>query len=150
MILTASLSGLIYIHSALRSPSPTPVRTLQSHIRPATSLVILGRGRQVLSGSKDGTVKLWNVGSGEVVDTVNFGAEVLSLAFDGAEGEETGRVWAGLSAGGVRSLSVSEGGLEVAEAKVVVSEGESVTALAVRVSLVSYLPCLDGLTDSFP
>lgn len=79
-----------------------------------------------------------------MVDTVSFGAEVLSLAFDGAEGEETGRVWVGLSAGGVRLLSVSEGGLAVAEAKVVVSEGESVTALAVRVSLLSVLPRLDG------
>jgi proteasomal ATPase-associated factor 1 len=37
-------------------------RTLKGHYRAITSTAILGVGKQILSGSKDGTVRLWDVG----------------------------------------------------------------------------------------
>lgn len=42
----------------------TPARTLKGHSRSVTSTAIISRGRNVLSGSKDGTVRLWDVSSG--------------------------------------------------------------------------------------
>ncbi|GFZ46381.1 hypothetical protein JCM24511_04628 [Saitozyma sp. JCM 24511] len=37
-------------------------RTLKGHHRAPTSTAILGVGKQILSGSKDGTVRLWDIG----------------------------------------------------------------------------------------
>ncbi|KAH8110137.1 WD40 repeat-like protein [Phellopilus nigrolimitatus] len=48
---------------ALATP-PKPVRSLKGHIRAVTDTAIIARGRNVLSGAKDGTVRLWDVGSG--------------------------------------------------------------------------------------
>lgn len=42
-------------------------RTLKGHARAITSTAILGVGKQVVSGSRDGTVRLWNVGDGKEV-----------------------------------------------------------------------------------
>lgn len=39
-------------------------RTLKGHTRAVTCTHIVGVGKQVLSGSKDSTVRLWNVGQG--------------------------------------------------------------------------------------
>ncbi|KAL0567602.1 hypothetical protein V5O48_014389 [Marasmius crinis-equi] len=46
-----------------------PARTLTAHTRPITSIAInpLDRGRTVLSGSADGSVRLWNVSTGNEV-----------------------------------------------------------------------------------
>ena len=40
-------------------------RTLRGHTRAVTSLVIVDVGKEVLSGGKDGTVRLWNIGQGK-------------------------------------------------------------------------------------
>ncbi|OCF35319.1 hypothetical protein I317_07045 [Kwoniella heveanensis CBS 569] len=42
-------------------------RTLKGHTRAITSLHIIGVGKQILSASKDGTVRLWDVGQGKEV-----------------------------------------------------------------------------------
>lgn len=44
-----------------------------------TSLHILGRGRQVLSSSLDGTVRLWNVAQAETVRTWRFDQPVTAI-----------------------------------------------------------------------
>lgn len=46
-------------------------RTLRGHTRAITATHIVGVGRQVLSASKDGTVRLWDVGKGEEVKQWN-------------------------------------------------------------------------------
>ncbi|KAG7090031.1 hypothetical protein E1B28_011651 [Marasmius oreades] len=65
-----------------KTASPTPARTLMAHTRPISSVAInpLDRGRTVLSGSADGTVRTWNVSSGsEVVDRrIRHGGSGLS------------------------------------------------------------------------
>ena len=39
----------------------TAARTLRGHTRAVTSTGIIARGRNVLSGAKDGTVRLWDI-----------------------------------------------------------------------------------------
>jgi proteasomal ATPase-associated factor 1 len=59
-----------------------PVRALKGHTRAVTSLVIAGVGRNVLSGAKDGSVRLWDVSAGQQIRaffTSGF-APVLAIA----------------------------------------------------------------------
>lgn len=51
----------VRIFSARENSNP---RVLQGHKRAVLSSEILGRGRQVLTGGADGTVRLWDVGKG--------------------------------------------------------------------------------------
>lgn len=46
------------------APPPSPARILKGHSRTITSAAIISRGRNVLSASKDGTLRLWDVSSG--------------------------------------------------------------------------------------
>ncbi|KAJ7615124.1 WD40-repeat-containing domain protein [Mycena rosella] len=55
------------------SAALTPARTLMGHRRAITSTAIVARGRNVLSASLDGTVRLWDVSSGEKIHTLAAG-----------------------------------------------------------------------------
>ncbi|WWD15715.1 hypothetical protein CI109_100137 [Kwoniella shandongensis] len=54
-------------------------RTFKGHTRAITSTAILGVGKQLLSGSKDGTIRLWDVGKG---------VEVKKWTVEGKKGVE--------------------------------------------------------------
>ncbi|KAI0366998.1 WD40 repeat-like protein [Pilatotrama ljubarskyi] len=61
------------------SPSYTttkvnPARTLRGHTRAVTSTSIIARGRNVLSASKDGTIRLWDMPSGSQIRTLAAGS----------------------------------------------------------------------------
>lgn len=62
----------------------TAARTLRGHTRAVTSTGIIARGRNVLSGSKDGTLRLWDVSSGQQIHTFAAGTNhfvpVLALS----------------------------------------------------------------------
>ncbi|KAJ7184625.1 WD40-repeat-containing domain protein [Mycena filopes] len=65
------------------SSALTPVRTLTGHRRAITSTAIVARGRNVLSSSLDGTVRLWDVSSGEKIHILSAGgsyAPVTSMS----------------------------------------------------------------------
>ena len=66
-------------------------RTLRGHTRAVTSTGIIARGRNVLSGSKDGTVRLWDIPSGAQIRSLAAGSNhfvpVLALS--------SGVQWAG-------------------------------------------------------
>ncbi|KAJ7490900.1 WD40-repeat-containing domain protein [Mycena latifolia] len=55
------------------SSALTPARTLMGHRRAITSTAIVARGRNILSGSLDGTVRLWDVSSGEKIHILAAG-----------------------------------------------------------------------------
>lgn len=54
-------------------------RTLVGHTRAVTSLAILGRGKLVVSGSSDGTVRVWRLSDGECVLSRELSDEVTTL-----------------------------------------------------------------------
>ncbi|KAI8996582.1 WD40 repeat-like protein [Trametes punicea] len=62
----------------------TSARTLRGHTRAVTSTAIVSRGRNVLSGSKDGTIRLWDMPSGSQIRTLAAGSNhfvpVLALS----------------------------------------------------------------------
>ncbi|KAJ3508057.1 hypothetical protein NMY22_g16734 [Coprinellus aureogranulatus] len=57
-----------------------PARILRGHKRSVTSTAIIGVGRNVLSSSVDGTVKLWDVPSGDAISTMETTAPVLCMS----------------------------------------------------------------------
>lgn len=66
----------------------SPVRTLKGHTRAITATGIIARGRTILSGSKDATLRLWDVSSGvqiRMMGTAGF-KPVLAMSL-GERGE---------------------------------------------------------------
>ncbi|KAI0691463.1 WD40 repeat-like protein [Cerioporus squamosus] len=62
----------------------TAARTLRGHTRAVTSTGIIARGRNVLSGAKDGTVRLWDIPTGAQIRSFAAGTNhfipVLALS----------------------------------------------------------------------
>lgn len=77
--------------SAPSSQPVTPARTLMGHTRTVTSTAIIPPGRNVLSASLDGTVRLWDVSAGTTLRTMPVGTGVTALSLSlaaSASGEE--------------------------------------------------------------
>ena len=66
VLLTSSSDHTLRIHDAL-SPTLTTVRTLTGHTAAVTGTAVVDRGRNVLSASKDGTIRLWDVGGAKEI-----------------------------------------------------------------------------------
>lgn len=64
------------------------VRALEGHVDIVSSVVFDATGRRLASGSHDGTVKLWDVSAGKLLDTLEARSEsrVFSVAFDPSGG----------------------------------------------------------------
>jgi proteasomal ATPase-associated factor 1 len=88
VLLTSSSDHTLRIHDAL-SPTLRTVRTLTAHTAAVTGVAIVDRGRNVLSASKDGTVRLWDVGGIKEIAlrrwSTGAGA-VAALCLDAGEG----------------------------------------------------------------
>jgi len=67
--------------SATSPPINAPVRTLTAHTRAPTTSVILGRGRIVLTGGRDGYIRCWNVGEGREIGNLPASEAVLTSLF---------------------------------------------------------------------
>lgn len=67
VLLTTSLDMRAKIYSALDGTNP---RTFVGHTRAVLASAIRGIGREVLTGSADGTVRLWDVGRGSTTSTL--------------------------------------------------------------------------------
>lgn len=59
---------------------PKPVKEIGGHGQPITSLVALPGGTQILTGCKDGVVRVIDVAGGNVVKQMNHGAPVDAIA----------------------------------------------------------------------
>ncbi|KAM0751849.1 WD40 repeat-like protein [Meredithblackwellia eburnea MCA 4105] len=97
VILTCSSDLSLKVFSALDGSSP---RTLTGHTRSITSISILPPlGRQVLSVSLDGTLRVWDVGSGNCVTLERFDKPINAVtSWSKEEGREVEAV-AGLDNG---------------------------------------------------
>lgn len=78
------------------------VQRLEAHRKPVTSLVFTHDGKSLLSGSADGTVRLWAAGSGEEIESFS-GGTCLALSPDGR------RVLGGGSGRAVQFLELETG-----------------------------------------
>lgn len=109
MILTASSDLSLRVFRASDGLNP---RVLKGHTRALTSVSILGIGKQVVSSSKDGSVRVWEVGSAKEVrkwETSGRKAILKTIIVEDA---------AGLSALGAQNqercvLAITATGLEV-------------------------------------
>lgn len=86
VLLTSSIDFSLTILSAdlPNPPNKTaarvlPVRTLRGHTRPISATAIIGAGRNLVSASLDGSVKLWDVPSGEVILSLRTQSPVVSM-----------------------------------------------------------------------
>ncbi|KAI0766944.1 WD40 repeat-like protein [Trametes elegans] len=70
--------------SSYTTTKAVPARTLRGHTRAVTSTAIISRGRNVLSASKDGSIRLWDMPSGSQIRTLAAGSNhfvpVLALS----------------------------------------------------------------------
>ncbi|KAL7422129.1 hypothetical protein Q5752_002772 [Cryptotrichosporon argae] len=92
VLLTTSSDLTARVFSATDGANP---RTLRGHTRAVTAARILGVGKEVLTASKDGSVRLWTVGSakeearwdagGAVEDIAVVSAAALGLDLDDAD-----------------------------------------------------------------
>lgn len=109
VVLTTSLDMRAKIYSAIDGSNP---RTLAGHTRAVYCSAILGRGREVLTGSADGTVRVWDVGQATTKTTLTAPDHAAVLALDVDEEHAYGglasgqlAVWA-LSGGAPRLVPV--------------------------------------------
>ncbi|KAJ7829980.1 WD40-repeat-containing domain protein [Mycena olivaceomarginata] len=73
VLLSAGADFILCILPADPAPASSalkPARILMGHTRSITSTAIVARGRNILSSSLDGTVRLWDVSSGEKIHTL--------------------------------------------------------------------------------
>jgi WD40 repeat protein len=59
---------------------PKPIKELNGHGGPVTCLIALAGGSQLLSGSHDGTVRLWDPNSGNMQRQFNHGGAITAIA----------------------------------------------------------------------
>ncbi|KAG6847974.1 hypothetical protein H0H93_004455 [Arthromyces matolae] len=69
----------------------TPVRTLRAHSRPVTATAMIGPGRNILSASLDGSLKLWDVPSSAVLTSISSASSqpILSVTPAAASDPQT-------------------------------------------------------------
>ncbi|KAF7982723.1 hypothetical protein HWV62_26584 [Athelia sp. TMB] len=90
VLLSAGADFALAVLPADPSPSsdaapPAPVRVLKGHTRAITATAIIGRGRNVLSASADGTLRLWDVGGGAQLRAIRARGGITAIALgDGA------------------------------------------------------------------
>jgi len=82
--------------------SGLPVRSLQGHTSIVWGVAFSPDGKMLASASKDGTAKVWDWRSGELLESLNFPSEVTSVAFSpdsqtlavgGVDGSPNAAVW---------------------------------------------------------
>jgi WD40 repeat protein len=102
-----------------------PVAEMKGHGKPVTSLaLLLPAGTQVVSGSEDGTVRIWNISNGSAVRTMNHGAPVTAVA-----ARPDGQAVASSAANGTGKLWQVNNGKQLAELKGRVESQERIAGL---------------------
>ena len=90
-----------------------PVRELAGHGKAVASVaLVLPAGTQVLSGSEDGTVRVWDLNSGNQVRSMNHGGVVTDVA-----ASADGKAFASTSTANTAKLWNAANGQQIAEVK---------------------------------
>jgi len=90
-----------------------PVAEMKGHSKPVTSVaLLLPGGTQVVSGSEDGTVRIWNIANGSAVRSMNHGGPVTAVA-----ARPDGQAVASAGANGIGKLWQVNNGKQLAELK---------------------------------
>lgn len=108
-VIVAAVLVMIARHGTFQTQTAGPitgfdnaglVRTLTGHTNQVQSIAFAPDGRTLISGSLDNTIRLWDVGSGDTLHTINVGEPVWSIALspDGhllasASKDKTIRLW---------------------------------------------------------
>lgn len=86
-IVTAHADNLIRVWPADAKPAEgdesktvAPAVEIKGHGKAVTSLALLPNGTQIVSGSEDGTVKIWELADGKPVRSMNHGGPVADVA----------------------------------------------------------------------
>lgn len=66
--------------NSVRFWSAASVSTISGHAQPVTSLAAAAGGKQLLSGSKDGSLRLWNLEDRKQLRQMDHGGEVTAVA----------------------------------------------------------------------
>ncbi|KAF4569697.1 hypothetical protein EYR40_008677 [Pleurotus pulmonarius] len=90
-----------------------PARSLSGHTRAISNMAIIARGRNVLSSSLDGTIRLWDVGSGQAIRTLSSArGPILGMSL----GERNGVPFGSASnANGTPTVNGADGGVDERE-----------------------------------
>jgi WD40 repeat protein len=93
---------LYAILDAQPAEAPKPLFEMSGHGGPITSLAAIGKGEKLLSGSKDGNLKTWDVATGKADKNMAHGAPIESVAarpdgkrFVSVSANNTSRLWNG-------------------------------------------------------
>jgi WD40 repeat protein len=99
--------------AAANDDSAKPAKELAGHTGPVRALASVGdSGQELLSGSQDGSVRHWNVETGQQVRQMSHGAPLTGVAAD-----PTNKRFASTSAAGTLKVWNAENGQQVAEVK---------------------------------
>jgi len=97
VLLTSSSDHTLRIHDAL-SPTLTTVRTFTGHTAAVTGVAVVDRGRNILSASKDGTIRLWDVGGAKEIGLRRWRTGAVAVA---ALCLDAGESWRGEGSSGI-------------------------------------------------
>jgi WD40 repeat protein len=93
---------LYALPDAQPAEAPKPLFELSGHAGPVTSLAAIGKGEKLLSGSKDGNLKTWDVAAGKADKNMAHGAPIEAVAvradgkrFVSVSANNTARLWNG-------------------------------------------------------
>jgi WD40 repeat protein len=102
-VATGGADNLIRLYALPDAPpaeAPKPLFELSGHGGPVTSLVAIGKGEKLLSGSKDGNLKTWDVASGKAEKNMGHGAPIEAVAvradgkrFVSVSANNTAKIW---------------------------------------------------------
>lgn len=121
-------------------PEPIkPVREIAGHSKPVTSVaIILPTGSQVVSGSEDGTVRIWDINNGRQIRSMNHGGIVTDVAAS-SDGKalaststvNTAKLW---NAANGQQLAEVKGSIPAQQELVAVTEDKTVADQLVKVA----------------
>lgn len=81
------IASLAFFLSSNAAYADDPLRTFSGHSQPVSAVAVSPNGNQVLSGSHDNSLKLWDIQSGQEIRTFNDGSGMSSSVTFSSDGK---------------------------------------------------------------